>query len=167
MATHHAVIVDDDWNAMAVLSLVPDEFAGVSEQVTEDFVKRLGLLMPALSPVPSAAGEQLRFQDEDFRPLNDLGFVTRTEEGDHVRVEIDLPALITAQDWSGEPTGPSLTLELYLPGRVIDANTLDWEDGYEMLIGLPGTKRARVVWELTERHLSRPLRLWVVVDPGN
>ena len=164
ITTHHAMIVEDDWTVILALRLEPDEFLGVSEQTVKDFADRIKLLMPTMSPEPTADGLQLRFHTEEFIPIDELDFVTRTEEGDYVKIEINLPPLITARDWSGEPTGPKMTFDLYVPGRVVEANTLDWEDNYEMRLVLPGKKK-RVISELTERHLTRPQRLWVVVEP--
>jgi len=162
--TDHALIINEDWEAVVTASVF-QPFEDSVEQMN-DLKTRIELLLPfANARIENLSSGPLSI-GFDPMPFDQLPFARREElvNGDW-RVSVELPRLVTAVDSEGDPIGPLMAFTLYLPGTVIDANTLTIDNEYVMQTYSAGERRAAVSWVLSPAVLAEPVTLWAIFRP--
>lgn len=161
-STRNAIFFDENWDAHMAVEIITDDF-GPSKEELADIVARMQLFFPEFEQV-EAGKNSISYLSSEKLGLGELAFVEKEGLADGTtKLIINLPALITAKDWQGDAKGAPMFLELYLPGRIIEANTLDFQNDYPLEKVFPGEKRGKVMWQLSKEHLTAPLRLWVTL----
>lgn len=160
--TDNAIIVDDNWNSYISFRIAGDSDFGPNKEEFKDIVDRVKLFYPELESSFKSNGNYVEFKPPEPKPISDIPFITKKQiDKKTVKLEIEIPKLITNKDYEGNPAGAPMSFQLFLPGKIIEANTINYKNDYTMKSTLKGKKRARVYWKLTPRVLSTPTKLWV------
>lgn len=164
--TSSAFIFNEDWEGIINLGVYPDDY-GPSKKELKDLIKRIELFLPQFEKNFSAGENHIAFTTQKPTPIEKISFISKEEINDNLfKISIDLPQLITASDYEGNPKGAGLFFDLYLPGKVVEANTLDYNNDYTMENIMKGEKKARINWLLSPHNLSTPTTLWVKFEPN-
>lgn len=164
-AVNNSIIIDENWNAIIGLDVMVNEYSADKEKM-EDVSNQLKLFLPNLEGSIETTENTVRYTTKNTVNIDDFGFINKIEkENGKIRLEVNLPSIIHNKDSDGNPEGPIIFFNMYLPGKIIQANTIEYENDYIMQTTFSGKKKARITWELPARITSTPTELWVEIQP--
>jgi hypothetical protein len=168
--TQHSMVFDENWDCyMITCFILPDLYSTTTTQKeVEDLIKRLRYFGFEFGGNVDVKEGRVTIYHEKPIPFSQLneGFVTKQAlNNGEIKLEIKIPTLVTAKDHGGKLSGGMFAFDVYIPGRIIDANTFQYENNYTMQHVLKGETRGRAVWALSPDQLTTERTFWIIYEP--